>query len=227
MKRKILFILFMCVGYICVYAQGKDGSSYYNAIPIMIQNNRFSFFDTKNTAVATGAYTPYYQEFPDGSYRWTEGKVVYYRFETTREGDFIIHNWGSGLKCTNLFLVTLINPSIIPEPMAFSYPVFTLASFEKGDFYLPDDQELSEDFSGMQGYIYVPSLPAGIYYIIAGGWKGGNMGMADGNIRTTLIASFSNAVPPEAPLLPESVNLSPVQYKYDLSGNRIKTIKKQ
>lgn len=47
MKRKILFILFMCVGYICVYAQGKDGSSYYNAIPIMIQNNRFSFFDTK------------------------------------------------------------------------------------------------------------------------------------------------------------------------------------
>jgi hypothetical protein len=99
--------------------------------------------------------------------------------------------------------------------MAFSYPVFTLASFEKGDFYLPDDQELSEDFSGMQGYIYVPSLPAGIYYIIAGGWKGGNMGMADGNIRTTLIASFSNAVPPEAPLLPESVNLSPVQYKYD------------
>ena len=36
MKRKILFILFMCVGYICVYAQGKDGSSYYNAIPIMI-----------------------------------------------------------------------------------------------------------------------------------------------------------------------------------------------
>lgn len=51
----------MCVGYICVYAQGKDGSSYYNAIPIMIQNNRFSFFDTKNTAVATGAYTPYYQ----------------------------------------------------------------------------------------------------------------------------------------------------------------------
>lgn len=57
MKRKILFILFMCVGYICVYAQGKDGSSYYNAIPIMIQNNRFSFFDTKNTAVATGAYT--------------------------------------------------------------------------------------------------------------------------------------------------------------------------
>ena len=74
---------------------------------------------------------------------------------------------------------------------------------------------------------YAPRLPAGIYYIIAGGWKGGNMGVADGNIRTTLIANFSNAVPPEAPLLPESVNLSPVQYKYDLSGNRIKTIKKQ
>ena len=33
MKRKILFILFMCVGYICVYAQGKDGSSYYTLIP--------------------------------------------------------------------------------------------------------------------------------------------------------------------------------------------------
>lgn len=47
MKQKILFILFMCIGYICVYAQGKDGSSYYNAIPIIIQNNRFSFSDTK------------------------------------------------------------------------------------------------------------------------------------------------------------------------------------
>ena len=129
MKQKILFILFMCIGYICVYAQGKDGSSYYNAIPIIIQNNRFSFSDTKNTAATTGAYTPYYQEFPDGSYRWTEGKVVYYRFETTREGDFIIHNWGSGLRCTNLFLVTPINPSIPPPKYSTMIRLYSIKKF--------------------------------------------------------------------------------------------------
>ncbi len=127
----------MCIGYICVYAQGKDGSSYYNAIPIIIQNNRFSFSDTKIQLLRQALIRLIIKNFLMDHIDGQKEKVVYYRFETTREGDFIIHNWGSGLRCTNLFLVTPINPSIPPEPMAFSYPVFTLASFEKGRFLSP------------------------------------------------------------------------------------------
>lgn len=227
MRQKIiLMLLFMCTSYSGIYAREKDGSSYYNAIPIEIRDHRFSFSDMRNTATVSGAYAPYYQQLSDDSYEWTDGKVVYYRFETTRTGDFIIHNWGSDLNCTNLFLVSPVDPSIRPEPMSFSYPVFTVEAFESGDFYDPVDLYAPEYARGMQGYIHAQDLPAGVYYIIAGGYKGGNMGVRDGNIRTTLVASLNYEMPPEPPLLPDYANVSTIQYQYDLSGNRIKTILK-
>lgn len=46
MKRKILFILFMCVGYICVYAQGKDGECNSNSVWFLFRLNlyKYNFF---------------------------------------------------------------------------------------------------------------------------------------------------------------------------------------
>ena len=43
-------------------------------------------------------------------------------------------------------------------------------------------------------------------------------------IQTTVIADLVPSIPDEPNLKPESPNYSPIQYQYDNSGNRVKTI---
>ena len=74
-------------------------------------------------------------------------------------------------------------------------------------------------------YLHIPNLPAGTYFLIAAGYKGSNGSVRNGKIKTTIIADLSSGIPEEPDMKPEEINTCPIQYQYDQSGNRIKTIK--
>lgn len=230
MKKQNLFFILMafilCSG-MHAQEQEKDGSSLPNATPITFSSGQVSFTDVRNTEEGPPWYYIYeYCSPSSGQYRWTEGRVVFYRFETKTKGDFIIHNWGSGLGGTNLFLATPLDPSTPPEPDEYNYPVNMVAMSEAGSYHILDELNAPEYALETQGYIHIHDLPAGIYYIITGGYKASNASSRNGIIRTTITGSLAGETPEDPGLQPEHPNNNPVQYQYDLSGNRIKTIKK-
>lgn len=77
-----------------------------------------------------------------------------------------------------------------------------------------------------QAYLSIPNLFAGTYYIVTAGYKYSNASIPNGTIQTTVIADLVPSIPDEPELKPERPNHSPIQYQYDESGNRVKTIQK-
>lgn len=228
MKRQNLFFILMafilCSG---MRAQEpvKDGSSFLNAIPVTISSGQVSFTDMQNTEEGIYYTYPYYSPTFE-QYMWTEGRVVFYRLETKTKGEFIIHNWGSDLGCTTLFLVTPLDPTLEPELDSAAYPVDMIGISDKYAYHNLEELNAPDYALPNMGYIHVKDLPAGVYYIITGAYKCGNVDVRNGNIRTTITGSLAGETPEDPGLQPEHPNNSSVQYQYDLSGNRIKTIKK-
>lgn len=225
-KRIILFIVMaslICSG---VFAQNppKHGLGFIDAIPITLSVGKSSFSDTRNTSEA--AYGQYRYLSPrTGTYEVTEGCAVYYRLQTTANGDIKIHNWGSETAFTTLFLVAPIHPNEEPEWGYNSDAMYTVAMFERGDTYDFDEVGIPEHVSHGTAYLHVSNLPAGTYFIIAAGYKGSNGSVRNGNIQTNVIADLHYGIPEEPEMKPQKPNNCPMQYQYDLSGNRRKTIK--
>lgn len=229
-KRNLFFILtafILCSG---MRAQElvKDGTSFLKAIPVTYSSGQVSFTDMRNTLEGPPWYYKYTYYSPSaGQDKRTDGNVIYYRLVTKTTGDFIIHHWDSELGGTSLLLVTPRDLSMQPDPNGYNYPVYMVDCSEAGTYCNLDGLNAPPYAMPTQGYIHVPDLPAGVYYIISSGYKATNSSPRDGNICTTIIGSMSSETPEDPGLQPEHPNNSTVQYQYDLSGNRTKTIKKK
>lgn len=230
MKKRILFFIVMLFFLSSViYAQdsAKNGSWIGDAIPVVFAPGQYTFTDTRNTTEYR-LYDGYGYRSPEtGEVVWTEGGAVYYRLQTETMGDIIINNWDSDTAFTTLFLVTPIDQSKEPIDDLTCNLVRDVAMIYPGDFRdmeLPS--ELPEIASPGHAYLHVSDLPAGVYYIISAGYKWYNASRPDGNVRTNITLKLQKQIPGEPDVKPIEPNNSPIQYQYDQSGNRIKTIKK-
>ena len=225
-KRIIFFIVMASLIYSGLFAQSppKNGIGFLDAIPVTFSAGQSSFTDTRNTSEP--AYGQYRYFSPrTGSYEITDGCAVYYRLQTTASGDIRIHNWDSETAFTTLFLVAPLHPGDESEWGYNSDAMYTVAMFDRGDTYDFDEAGIPEYASHGAAYLHIPNLPAGTCFLIAAGYKGSNGSVRNGKIKTTIIADLSSGIPEEPDMKPEEINTCPIQYQYDQSGNRIKTIK--
>lgn len=227
-KRMILLLLAALFGLgLQAQTEEKDGTYYYDAIPVTLGIGKTTFTDMRDTRQSP----PWYNNFiyqPRGSdhYKRTQGHAVFYRMEMPVSGDVIIHNWNSWLGYTTLFVYRLLSEIQPGSDM----DIEDVATFEENDFLSPDfnikELGIPDAFWGL-AYLHLKNLPAGTYYIVTAGYKYSNASVPDGKLRINIIADLPPNIPPEPEIKPAKPDTSLVQYHYDLSGNRIKTIKKQ
>lgn len=230
MKKRIIFFIMaaflLCFG---IYAQEvpKYGTSFMDAISVTPSLGYSVFTDIRDTERNSSPfYSTYVYRLPTtGQYQWTEGRVVFYRLQTTTKGEVTIHNWGSNLGYTTLFLVRPIDLDVVPGVEYNCDSVSNVAMSYEWSFYDLDKLGAPDNALSGQGYVHVSDLPAGIYYIIVGGYQGGNAPIYNGKICTTIQATMPYSLPDEPENKPEETNNSPIQYRYNASGNRIQTIK--
>lgn len=231
-KRIILLLMMVLLGW-GAHAQTAEGrgTSYWDAIPVTFSTGKATFTDAHDTS--TGPpwyYTGIYVPREGGNYKYTEGRAIYYRMEMLAEGDMIIHNWNDyGVGFTTIFLLRPTQPGEKEDWSEGDLSFKRVATFEQMDFLNPDfhPEELGmpEGASLGHAYLHVPKLPAGTYYVVTAGYKYMNGSVPNGQLRTTFIADLPSGIPDEPDVKPLEPNHSPVQYRYDSSGNRIKTIK--
>lgn len=230
MTKRIILLLILALS--CWKSQAqmveKNGTYYDDAIPVVLDVGKSIFTDVRNTR----EFPPYYNNFwykPEGSdtYKCTQGRAIFYRMETSAPGDILIHNWNSRMGFSTIFVYRLLS-EIEPDS---DVNIEFVEAFEEEDFSSPDFNPerfgIPENVSRNLAYLYLKSLPAGTYFIITAGYKFSNASSPNGELGTTIIAGLSLGIPGEPEVKPEEPNDSPVQYLYDQSGNRIKTIKKQ
>lgn len=230
MTKRILFILLAVFFGMRLQAQTdeKDGTTYVAAVPVVPGIGETKFTDVRDTENGPPWYYNYlYKTEGSDAYQRTQGRAVYYRLEMPMTGDVIIHNWNSLLGYSTIFVERLISEDH-PESGIITEDV---ARFNEGDFLSPDfhpeDLGLPEYVSPGLAYLHLRNLPAGTYLIITAGYKYTNASQPNGKLRTNIIADLSPGIPDEPELMPEQPNNCPVQYRYDASGNRIKSLKKQ
>jgi len=230
MTKRIIFILLAVYWGLGLQAQTveKDGTYYYDAIPVTFDTEKMTFTDVRDTRKVP----PWYNSFiyiPRGSshYQKTQGNSVFYRMEIPTSGDVIVHNWNSRMGFSSLFVYRLLS-ELQPDS---NVNIEEVATFEEGDFLSPDfDPEelgIPEGVSPGLAYLHLKNLSAGTYFIITAGYKYSNASVPNGELRMNIIADLSPGIPDEPEILPEKPDNSPVWYQYDQSGNRTKTIKKQ
>lgn len=235
-KRIILLLLATLFG-VGLQAQTieteKKGTSYEDAIPIAFPQGKEAFTDIRNTSEYPPPYyyPARYISRESDTYTYTQGKAIYYRLDTSTSGDVIIHNWNSiHMGFSTLFLLRPTKPNETEDWSEGDLSFKKVATFEPGDFMSPDfdpvELGMPEGSSFGLAYLRVRNLPAGTYYIVVAGYKYSNGSTPNGQLGTTLITDLSHEIPEEGGIKPEEPNNNPVQYQYDLSGNRIKTISK-
>lgn len=233
MTRLILFLLAAAMSWrLSAHTSTDDGTFYHTAIPVTFSSGKSVFTDVRNTASGP----PYYDSFrylprSGGDLRYTRGGAVFYRMEISVSCNVLLHNWNSRIGFSSLFLLREAAPDEPADWTDGQLRLKRVAVFEEGDFLSPDFDPVSlgmpENSSRGLACLYVEHLPAGTYYIISAGYKYTNGSSSDGELGTTVIADFLSGIPEEPEMKPEAPNDSPVQYQYDRSGNRIKTIKRQ
>lgn len=229
-KRLILLLLTVFLG--CgLQAQDaeKQGTSFQDAIPMSFSSGKSTFTDVRDTRY--GYFSCRYKAEGSDAYQYTKGGAVYYRMETSNSGDVIIHNWNSQLVgFSTIFLLKLVEPDEEEDWSEGELSFKRVAMFEEADFNEPGFNPVEEGIPSAMigyGYLHIRQLPPGVYYIVSAGYKYSNASVPNGLLRTTVIADLLPGIPDEPDLQPEFPNNNPVQYVYDASGNRIKTIKKQ
>lgn len=237
MTKRFLFLLVAALFALALPAQTEKytGRFYDEAIPISFSPGKSTFTDVRNTAKRPSpeSYYYYYRYIPLGSttYKYTGGKALYYKMELSHSGNVIIHNWNStGVGYTSLFLLRPTKPGEEEDWAEGDLSLKWVASFEELGFLNPDfNMEELGIPPAYWGYAYlnVRNLPAGTYYVVTAGYKYSNASVPDGGLGITIMADLAFNIPSEPVVKPEEVNNCPVQYQYDLSGNRTKTTKKQ
>ncbi|WP_420187669.1 hypothetical protein M1B74_03605 [Bacteroides pyogenes] len=240
MMKRVLFLLLAALFALKLQAQTdlNCGISYEYAVPVTFSSGKTTFTDIRDTRVGPPYYAPYryvpradtYIPSNDTAYTYTQGRAVYYRMELPVAGDVIIHNWNSyRMGFSSIFLVRPVKPGETKDWGEGIYSCKRVATFEPGDFLSPDFNpiELGMPNNSSLGlaYLHVRNLPAGTYYIVSAGYKYMNGSVPDGQLGTTVIVGKCSDVPDEPDIKPEEPNNCPIQYRYDRSGNRIKTIK--
>ena len=236
MTKRILFLLVAALFALALPAQTEEytGRFYDEAIPVAFSSGKTIFTDLRNTAERPSSYYYYYYRYiPLGSttYKYTGGKALYYKMELSTSGNVVIHNWNStGVGYTSLFLLRPTKPGEEEDWSEGDLSLKWVASFEELDFLNPDfnmeELGIPPNYWGY-AYLNVRNLPAGTYYVVTAGYKYSNASVPDGELGITIIADLASDIPSEPVLKPEEDNNSPVQYHYDLSGNRTKTTIKQ
>lgn len=229
MTKRIIFILLAVFWGLGLQAQTveKDGTYYYDAIPVTFDIGKMIFTDVRDTRKVPAWYNSFIY-MPKGSshYQKTQGNAVFYRMEIPASGNVIVHNWNSRMGFSSLFVYRLLS-ELQPDS---DVNIEEVEIFEEGDFMSPDfDPEklgIPEGASHGLAYIHLKNLPAGTYFIITAGYKYMNGSVPNGELGITIIADLSPGIPDEPEILPEEPDNSPVCYQYDQSGNRIKTNKK-
>lgn len=235
MTKRIIFLLLAALFGLLLRAQTVEnyGTSYTDAIPIVFTAGKATFTDVRNTQGGPPWYNSCrYVSKEDGTYRYTQGGAIYYRMDTSAPGDVIIHNWNSNrMGFSTIFLLQSIKSEELSDWSEGDLAFKRIATFEERDFLSPDfdpvELGMPEGSSMGLAYLHVRNLPADTYYIVVAGYKYMNGSVPNGQLGTTIIANLSSGIPDEPGVKPEEPNNSPIQYQYDLSGNRIKTIKKQ
>lgn len=227
MTKRIFFLLMLCLFGWEVKAQTdeKQGVYYYDAIPIVLNRSASVFTDVRNTESGPPWYG-YFIYQPEGSneYRRTQGNAVFYRMENPVTRDVIIHNWNSRMGFSTIFVYRLLS-ELTPDSNINIEPV---AMFEEGDFmnpeFKPEELGIPPMVSRGLAYLHLKNLPPGSYFIITAGYKYMNGSKPNGELGITVRAATSHMIPEEPETKPEEPNTHLIQFKYDLSGNRIKTI---
>lgn len=211
----------------------KYGTLYDDAIPVAFSKGKNVFTDLRDTSTGPPHYYPCRYVPRDGTtYSYTQGGAIFYQMELASAGDVIIHNWNSyRMGFSTIFLLRLTKSGEKKDWSEGGYSFKRVLTFEPGDFmsegFDPVELGMPEGASLGLAYIRVRNLPAGIYFIVTAGYKYMNGSVPNGKLGTTIIADLSSTIPDEPETTPEDPNNCPIQYQYDSSGNRIKTIKKQ
>lgn len=234
MIKRIIFLLLAVLLGLGLQAQTvqKPGGYYTNAIPVSFSPGKSTFTDVRDTREGLPWY--YYFIFipkAGGDLHRTQGNAVYYKMDLATSGNLIIHNWNSMyMGFTTLFLLRPAKPDETPDWTDGNYSLKRVMSFEENEFTSPEynPEEIGFPPDSFLGYAYLRArnLSAGTYYVVSAGYKYSNGSSPNGNLCTTIIADLSDEIPGEGDIKPEEPNNNPVQYQYDLSGNRIKTILK-
>lgn len=237
MIKRIIFLLLATLFGAGLQAQTteteKEGTSYEDAIPITFSSGKATFTDLRNTSERPPHYYPaFYMRREDGTYSYTNGDAIFYRMDTSTQGDVIIHNWNSiWMGYSTLFLLRPTQPNETEDWSDGPMSIKRVATFEELDFMAPDfdpvELGMPEGSSFGLAYLRVRNLPAGTYYLVVAGYKYTNGSSRNGQLGTTIIADLAHEIPGEGDIKPEEPNNNPVQYQYDLSGNRTKTLLKQ
>ena len=133
MTKRIIFILLAVFWGLGLQAQTveKDGTYYYDAIPVTFDIGKMIFTDVRDTRKVP----PWYNSFiymPKGSshYQKTQGNAVFYRMEIPASGNVIVHNWNSRMGFSSLFVYRLLSSPgcgvISLQTAAFRCPVQTV-----------------------------------------------------------------------------------------------------
>ena len=197
---KRFLLSFLMVFFFCPLILAQYGYSFDSAIPVEFPPGQSSFTDMCDTNYF-GFYPYAYYSERHGRLIYTDGSAVFYRLQTTREESVTIHNWGSpSLGFTTLFLVEPIDPDAVPGGEYNCDSVYNVALSDVGACY---DLEALQAPTSMttenQGYIHIDRLPAGVYYIIAAGYKGSNGSVNNGFLQTTVTLHLSVPEEPEVP----------------------------
>ncbi len=197
---KRFLLSFLMVFFFCPLILAQYGYSFDSAIPVEFPPGQSSFTDMCDTNYF-GFYPYAYYSERHGRLIYTDGSAVFYRLQTTREESVTIHNWGSpNLGFTTLFLVEPIDPDAVPGGEYNCDSVYNVALSDVGACY---DLEALQAPTSMttenQGYIHIDRLPAGVYYIIAAGYKGSNGSVNNGFLQTTVTLHLSVPEEPEVP----------------------------
>ena len=216
----------------------KYGTFFNDAIPVVLSGNRSIFTDKRNTdekpSVKHYYYNFRYIPLQGNEYSYTQGKAVYYQLDLPLPGNLIIHNWktdySAGPGYTTLHVLRKTQKGETEDWSEGELSFKWVATFEEHDFMDPGFDPISlgmpERASSGQAYLSIPNLSTGTYYIVTAGYKYSNSSIPNGIIQTTVIADLVPSIPDEPELKPEKPNYSPMQYQYDESGNRVKTIQK-
>ena len=137
MTKRIIFILLAVFWGLGLQAQTveKDGTYYYDAIPVTFDIGKMIFTDVRDTRKVP----PWYNSFiymPKGSshYQKTQGNAVFYRMEIPASGNVIVHNWNSRMGFSSLFVYRLLS-ELQPDS---DVNIEEVEIFEEGDFMSPD-----------------------------------------------------------------------------------------
>lgn len=205
---KRFLLSFLLAFFFCPLILAQYGYSFDSAIPVEFPPGQSSFTDMCDTNYF-GFYPYAYYSERHGRLIYTDGSAVFYRLQTTREESVTIHNWGSpSLGFTTLFLVAPIDPDAVPGAEYNCDSVYNVALSDVGACY---DLEALQAPTSMttenQGYIHIDRLPAGVYYIIAAGYKGSNGSVNNGFLQTTV--TLHQSVPEEPEVPDEHVMVTP------------------